>query len=83
MPESSWFDTIELHKGPDLTAIGRTYRPQFVAFHGPGRDFVWPGRRVVDGDWPAASPEQCPNTTQRVWLNNRVLVCPQCGLDET
>lgn len=84
MSSADWFDSIELYKRPDLTAVGRRYRPQFVAYHGPDHDFVWPGRRVVDGDWPAPSPELCPNTArQLVWLNRTVLVCPLCGLDST
>lgn len=71
------------YQPPDLTAIGRTWRPDYVAFHGPHHTFVWPGRRVLDGTWPAPTPEHCPATGTWVWIHDRVLVCANCGLDGT
>ncbi|GHH25591.1 hypothetical protein [Streptomyces rubradiris] len=66
---------------------GVTMRTEPVLFHGPDRDFVYPGRRAVDvigRTWPAARPEECTNTEWRgEWIAGQVLVCTGCGLDCT
>ena len=46
----------------NLEHLGITYRDTLVAYHGPLRRFVCPGRLValVPGRvWPAADPEHC------------------------
>ncbi|MBO4164292.1 hypothetical protein [Micromonospora antibiotica] len=57
-----------------------------VAYHGTHqRLWVYPGRKVIEGPWPAAIPEQCTaDETASRWLaHHTVLVCTGCGLDMT
>ena len=78
---------LPTYQPPDLVGTPLTYRDSDVTCHGPDREYVYPGRRVVDIPghiWPAARPEDCTDTSQTgEWLNDRVLVCPGCGLDST
>jgi hypothetical protein len=74
---------------PDLTRAGMSYRDEPVAYHGPDRDEVLPGRSVIvipGGTWPAARPEDC-QYTGLFWFwwagDGLLLVCPGCGLDGT
>ncbi|QVJ03506.1 hypothetical protein KGD82_27920 (plasmid) [Nocardiopsis eucommiae] len=79
---------------------GYTWREEKVYWHGhPGTDdqgnqeevnsftvdFVYPGRRVVQGTWPASRPEFCEvfsGPGQRLAdSQGEVLICPGCGLD--
>ena len=62
---------------------GIAYRDRRVCHH--GGDYVYPGRRAVDGDWLYPSPEVCTDESGKgVWLGGgQVLVCPSCGLDCT
>ncbi|MFB7378599.1 hypothetical protein ACFC6U_40940 [Kitasatospora purpeofusca] len=68
---------------------GLSYRAERVAYHGPHREFVAPGRFVVliDGEspWATARPEECLNTSNpSVWIADyEVLVCLSCGLDDS
>ncbi|MFE9187836.1 hypothetical protein ACFYMB_31410 [Micromonospora haikouensis] len=57
-----------------------------VVYHGADeRDWVYPGRPVIEGDWPAAIPEHCttPTGATRQLADGRVVVCTGCGLDCT
>ncbi|SCG15616.1 hypothetical protein GA0070610_1852 [Micromonospora echinofusca] len=57
-----------------------------VAFHGAlEQQWVYPGRQVIVGPWPAPTPEQCTAVEQDgLWLDEETaLVCPGCGLDMT
>ncbi|WP_158892663.1 hypothetical protein [Amycolatopsis anabasis] len=76
-----------LYEAPDLTGTGYSYDSRFVACHGPYREYVYPGRRVVKipgREWPAAMPEACTDTSNRgEWLNDDILICPGCGVDCT
>jgi hypothetical protein len=69
--------------GAALAAI--TYRPGTVAHH--HGDFVYPGRRVVNGVWPYLTPEACRDEQPGgIWIGtaeHEVLVCLGCGLDGT
>lgn len=62
-----------------------TYRPGTVAHH--HGDFVYPGRRVVNGVWPYLTPETCRDQSPGgIWIgtpDHEVLVCLGCGLDGT
>lgn len=60
-----------------------TYRPEPVTHH--HGEFVYPGRRVVTGDWPYPSPETCRDEQPGgIWIGeHEVLICPGCGLDAT
>ncbi|WP_306211072.1 hypothetical protein [Actinoplanes sp. RD1] len=64
---------------------GVVYRPGAVERH--HGDLVWPGRLVVEGSWPYASPESCRDTSPGgIWIGptgSEVLVCAGCGLDGT
>lgn len=57
-------------------------------YHTPDREFVYPGRRVLDlplFSWPHA-PEDCPGGEEygTKWLfDDTILVCTGCGLDST
>lgn len=80
----------------DLRGTGLRYRRTLpllspapsapVAFHGAHeRLWVYPGRQVIEGPWPAPTPEQCTAVeTDGLWLEDgTVLVCTGCGLDQT
>ncbi|MCG5466720.1 hypothetical protein MED01_005762 [Micromonospora sp. MED01] len=58
-----------------------------VMHHGSHtQEWVYPGRLVIEGNWPAAIPEHCTATDEGLtdWIANRtVLVCTGCGLDCT
>lgn len=58
-----------------------------VAYHGSQtQGWVYPGRAVIEGSWPAAIPEHCTATDDESteWIAGRtVLVCTGCGLDCT
>ncbi|MEU7925094.1 hypothetical protein [Micromonospora sp. NPDC049107] len=59
------------------------HRDQPVTHH--GGEHVYPGRRVVEGDWLYPSPELCrDDRPDGQWIaNGQVLVCRFCGLDCT
>jgi hypothetical protein len=70
----------------DAAAIAAiTYRPGTVAHH--HGDFVYPGRRVVNGVWPYLTPEACRDEQPGgIWIGtaeHEVLICLGCGLDAT
>lgn len=72
----------------DLTGTGLAWREAEVKYHGRNEDmrtYVYPGRLVVEGDWPAARPEECQDDSNRgTWiLGDQILVCAGCGLDCT
>ena len=71
----------------NLEHLGITYRDTLVAYHGPLRRVVCPGRLValVPGRvWPAADPEHCAQANGfGEWVAPELLVCPGCGLDCT
>ncbi|WP_434740745.1 hypothetical protein [Micromonospora sp. SH-82] len=79
----------------DLTATPHRYRTPLplhspvpgppVVHHGAADElWVYPGRPVVNGPWPAATPEQCTTPDDTTWLAaGTVLVCTGCGLDVT
>ncbi|TWJ20835.1 hypothetical protein JD76_00935 [Micromonospora endolithica] len=55
-------------------------------YHGSDtRGWVYPGRTVVEGDWPAAIPEHCTATDSdtQTLAGGLVIVCTGCGLDCT
>ncbi|MFI7510875.1 hypothetical protein ACIBSS_29060 [Micromonospora aurantiaca] len=57
-----------------------------VMYHGSEtRDWVYPGRTVVEGDWPAAIPEHCTATDSdtQTLASGLAIVCTGCGLDCT
>jgi hypothetical protein len=78
---------LPVYEPPDLTGTPLRYRDSEVTSHGPDREYVYPGRRVVEipgHTWPAARPEDCTDTSHTGhWLTDRVLVCRGCGLDST
>ncbi|MEH1124868.1 hypothetical protein [Micromonospora sp. CPCC 206061] len=66
------------------SAPGIAYRPQPVTYHGKLAEPVYPGRLVVDGDWPATRPEECVGEYPTQWIGDgQVLICTGCGLDCT
>ena len=72
---------------PDLSEIGGHWDPRPVEYHGPGREFVCPGRRIArlpDREWPH-EPEDCTaGLTDTTWiLDGQVLLCNGCGMDGT
>ncbi|MFI7517532.1 hypothetical protein ACIBVK_28955 [Micromonospora echinofusca] len=57
-----------------------------VMYHGSDtRDWVYPGRTVIEGDWPAAIPEHCTATDSdtQTLAGGLIVVCTGCGLDCT
>jgi hypothetical protein len=72
---------------PDLTGTGLAFKPDPVVYHGRDELERTPihGRLALEGDWPAARPEECEHTEPwGVWLaGGAVLACPGCGLDCT
>ncbi|MFI6129457.1 hypothetical protein [Micromonospora sp. NPDC051141] len=81
----------------DLTGTGLRHRVTLplayphpgppVRYHGSAaRRWVYPGHRVIDGNWPAAIPEHCTATDDELmqWTpGGTVHVCTGCGLDYT
>lgn len=59
-----------------------------AAYHTPAREYVFPGRRVLQppvGTW-AYEPADCPGQAEvptKWYLNDQVLVCWGCGLDSS
>jgi hypothetical protein len=72
-----------VRRSTDVTDV--RWRGDLVEYHGPGREYVYRGRRVVVGKWPAARPEECKDASdQGEWIaGGKVLVCRGCGLDCT
>lgn len=68
---------------------GAVIRDEHVAYHlaDGERQFVYPGRRVIDvpgRTWRASRPEECENGVwDGVWIDEKVLLCTGCGLDCT
>lgn len=63
------------HPGPPVKHHGST-----------SRHWVYPGHRVIEGNWPAAIPEHCTATDDELmeWnAEGTVRVCTGCGLDYT
>ncbi|MFG3701569.1 hypothetical protein ACGF5C_27210 [Micromonospora sp. NPDC047620] len=63
------------HPGPPVMYYGST-----------ARRWVYPGHRVIEGNWPAAIPEHCTATDDELmeWnIDGTVHVCTGCGLDWT
>ncbi|WP_416903487.1 hypothetical protein [Micromonospora echinospora] len=57
-----------------------------VRYHGAReQQWVYPGRHVINGPWPAPTPEQCTEVEKDgLWLEDgTALVCAGCGLDMT
>ncbi|MFI0796595.1 hypothetical protein ACH4OY_28505 [Micromonospora rubida] len=58
-----------------------------VMHHGShAQAWVYPGRPVIEGNWPAAIPEHCTATDDELaeWIaDGTLLVCTGCGLDCT
>lgn len=57
-----------------------------VMYHGSQtRNWVYPGRTVIEGNWPAAIPEHCTATDSdtQTLASGRAIVCTGCGLDCT
>ena len=81
----------------DLTGTGLRHRVTLplayphpgppVRYHGStARRWVYPGHRVIQGNWPAAIPEHCTATDDELMEWNAagtVRVCTGCGLDYT
>ena len=77
--------TRRYYKPLNLEHLGITYRDTLVAYHGPLRRVVCPGRLValVPGR-VAADPEHCTLANGfGEWVAPELLVCPGCGLDCT
>ncbi|MEU9507805.1 hypothetical protein AB0D32_16190 [Micromonospora sp. NPDC048170] len=81
----------------DLTGTGLRHRVTLpMAYPHPGppvmhhgstaRRWVYPGHRVIEGNWPAAIPEHCHASDDELmeWnADGTVQVCTGCGLDYT
>lgn len=63
------------------------YREQTVKYHGSCeiiREAVAPGRRVVEGSYFHASPEECCLHHPNEWIEDgTILICTGCGIDGT
>jgi hypothetical protein len=76
----------EPYTTPYVIETSVAFRDQPVRHH--RGYYVYPGRRVAEGDWPYPSPEECPSDAPSdcTWIGqerNEVLVCRRCGLDCT
>lgn len=82
-PDGPFVVSGVLYEPPPVPGV--EFRTDPVAWHGPGREWVHPGRRAIVGDFKHERPEDCEREeTSGVWIaDGKLLICPDCGLDCT
>lgn len=74
MAHTATYEHGSCYEELNLAGTVLTYRAEHVAYHGPDKEFVDPGRRVVTVPgriWSAARPEDCPdNSITGIWFDD-------------